>query len=214
MNRLAVFIVAALPALFLGVPASGQITLTVTGGLNTAAQAGSTEPHRSLREWMEKARESVLHTSVRAVRPGVPAVADVVQAGVQAAHPTWTVMPVTSDGAVSAGEVFRYTLVGAMAPLSPAMIAMLFSDDGKSSPSLQLWEGLFLLGMHATLVTVPLAARWAGADSLWRTMIGTGVGYIVGGYASLFLARGPEILAVPVYALAMAGVTSLIVSTK
>ena len=37
MNRLAVFIVAALPALFLGVPASGQITLTVTGGLNTAS---------------------------------------------------------------------------------------------------------------------------------------------------------------------------------
>ena len=37
MNRLTVLIFAALPALLPGVPASGQTTLTVTGGLNTAS---------------------------------------------------------------------------------------------------------------------------------------------------------------------------------
>jgi len=163
------------------------------------AQFGSAETHQSLREWMEEARRSSVYASVQAVRPGL-------------AQPTWTGMPVSSDGAVGDGKVFQYTLIGAMAPLSPAMIAMLFSGNERSPPSLQLWEGLFLLGMHATLVTVPLAARWGGADSIWRTIIGTGVGYIVGGYASLFLA--PDILAVPVYALAMAGVATLIVSTK
>ena len=93
------------------------------------------------------------------------------------------------------------------------MIATLFGED-RESGSLDQWGALFLLGWYTTLVTVPLAVRLAGVDSLWRAIIGTGVGYIVGGYASLFVAQWQEPLAVPLYALTMAGITTLIVPTR
>lgn len=47
MNRRAVVIFAALPALLPGAPASGQTTLTVTGGLNMASVSAS-EPNEAI----------------------------------------------------------------------------------------------------------------------------------------------------------------------
>ena len=95
------------------------------------------------------------------------------------------------------------------------MIATLFGED-RESGSLDQWGALFLLGWYTTLVTVPLAVRLAGVDSLWRAIIGTGVGYIVGGYGSLWVAgwHGHGFLVPPLYALTMAGITTLIVPTR
>ena len=59
-----------------------------------------------------------------------------------------------------------------------------------------------------------MAAGFAGVDSLGRTLVGTGLGFILGTMATQYTAlRDSEFtLAPPVFALTMAGVTTLAIT--
>jgi len=118
----------------------------------------------------------------------------------------------TPDSAI-AGRVFAYTLAGATIPFLPAMI--LVGPGTSRNDSGYEWLGVYLLGGLATLVTVPMAARMAGAQSLGRTLAGTVAGFVAGVLFTGFVAEVPnsEFWGIPVFSVTMASLTTVIATS-
>ncbi len=131
------------------------------------------------------------------------------QAGPWAPLRVPTGMPAGPDAAASPGKVFLYTLAGAAIPLAPFMLYWYFWLE--ELPSQGDDPGLALLLISsASLLTVPMAAGIAGVDSLGGTLVGSGLGFILGTMATEFLRDFT--LAPPVFALTMAAVTTFAIT--
>ena len=170
------------------------------------AQAGSGESGRPLGAWVGEARKGPFHFSTGPVLRTFRTVAPAFDIGVANARNVRTRPAQAPDSAVSPGRVFAYTLAGATIPLLPAL--MLVGPYGSNG-----YDALaaYFLGGLATLVTVPVAARGAGAQSLGRTLVGTVAGFVVGVGFTGFVADVPnsEIWAIPVFSVTMATLTTL-----
>ena len=122
-------------------------------------------------------------------------------------------MPAGPDAAASPGKVFLSTLAGAAIPFAPFMLYWHFWLE--ELPSQGDDPGLALLLISsANLLTVPIAAGIAGVDSLGRTLIGSGLGFILATMATQFtdLRDSEFTLAPPVFALTMAAVTTFAIT--
>ena len=137
------------------------------------------------------------------------------QAGPWAPHRVPAGMPAGPDSVVSPGKIFVSTLIGAAIPLAPLM---LYWHYGLEELPLANARGELdlILSSIATLFTVPMAAGFAGVDSLGRTLVGTGLGFILATIASSNTAIGHGTswfaLAPPVFALTIAGVTTFAIT--
>ena len=143
------------------------------------------------------------------------------QAGPWAPHRVPAGMRAGPDSVLSPGKIFVYTLIGAMIPGAPATIYWLRSDETTPSGGDGEWDPLWPFGAAATLLTVPMAAGFAGADNLWRALLGTGAGFLLGYYGTNLLERHlrpgffggpPRALLPPVFATIMAGVTTFAIT--
>ena len=173
-----------------------------------AAQSGPGQPRGRLGAWMAEARASSFHASIQADAVANPVAVHAGQAGPGAPHR----VP-RPDSTVSPGKVFVSTLIGASIPFAPFMLYWHFWLD--DLPSQGDDPGLVLLLISsANLLSVPMAAGIAGVDSLGRTLIGTGLGFVLGTMVTQFTdLRGSEFtLAPPVFALTMAAVTTLAIT--
>ncbi len=172
------------------------------------AQAGSGERGRALGAWVEEAREGPFHLATGPGTPDIPTVAPAFDIGVANARDVRSRPAPTPDSAI-AGRVFAFTLGGAMIPLIPAMMSLGAGSHYMTS------GGLMVLGGLATLVTVPVAARMAGAQSLGRTLAGTVLGFVAGIGFTGFVAEVPnsEFWAIPVYSVTMASLTTVIATS-
>ncbi|MDE2973847.1 MAG: hypothetical protein OXU64_03840 [Gemmatimonadota bacterium] len=173
------------------------------------AQTGSGEQGRSLRAWVSAAREGPFHVPAGPGARENPAVAPANGLGTANTREFRWRLPQAPDSAVSPGRVFAFTLAGATIPLIPAMILWLEDDHDDHDEG---YEVLFatILGGLAAVVTVPIAAVAAGIDSFPRTLAGTAAGFLAG-VGSTSLAIGvPSWLAIPVFSVTMASVTTLI----
>lgn len=133
------------------------------------AQTGSGEPGRALGAWVEEAREGPFHLATGPGTPDIPTVAPAFGIGVANARDVRSKPAPAPDSTVSPKRVFAYTLAGAAIPFLPAMI--LVGPGTSRNDSGYEWLGVYLLGGLATLVTVPVAARAAGAQSLGLTTV-------------------------------------------
>ena len=179
----------------------------------TAAQSGPGQPRGRLGAWMAEARASSFHASIQADGMANGVASQSGQAGPWAPLRVPTGMPAGPDAAASPGKVFLSTLAGAAIPFAPFMLYWHFWLE--ELPSQGDDPGLTLLLISsANLLTVPIAAGIAGADSLGRTLIGTGLGFILGFMATQFtdLRDSEFTLAPPVFALTMAAVTTFAIT--
>lgn len=125
-------------------------------------------------------------------------------------------MSATPDRAASPGKVFVSTLIGSALPFAPFMLYWHFVME--ELPTQGDDPGMSMLLLSSTnLLSVPLAAGIAGVDSLGRTMLGTGLGFVLG--HMLTEAAGltdssfdEHTLAPPVFALTMAAATTLAIA--
>jgi len=172
------------------------------------AQTGSGEPGRTLAAWVEEAREGPFHLATGRGTPDIPTVAPAFDIGAATARNVRSRPAPTPDSAI-AGRVFAFTLGGAMIPLIPAMMSI-----GAGSHYLQS-AGWMVLGGLATLVTVPVAARMAGTQSLGRTLAGTALGFVagIGSMAVIGDVPNAEFWAIPVFSVTMASFTTVIATS-
>ena len=178
-----------------------------------AAQSGPGQPRGQLGAWMAEARASSFHASIQADAMANPVAGHAGQAGPGAPHRVPAGVLARPDSTVSPGKVFVSTLIGASIPFAPFMLYWHFWLD--ELPSQGDDPGLVLLLISsANLLSVPMAAGIAGVDSLGRTLVGTGLGFVLGTMVTQFTdLRGSEFtLAPPVFALTMAAVTTLAVT--
>ncbi|MDE2762710.1 MAG: hypothetical protein OXQ94_08990 [Gemmatimonadota bacterium] len=184
-------------------PANGRTRILLSAAMaaelaalppDLTAQAGPGEPGRSLAAWMEQARENPFHGSTQTGTPENPTAAPGVGIGMTDTHDMSRRPPPVPDNAVSPGRVFAFTLAGATIPLIPAMVNLRPTE--------------VVLGVLATLVTVPVAAASGGVDSLPLNLAGTVVGFLFGvGAAGV---TRSEVWAVPVFSVTWASVATLI----
>lgn len=162
------------------------------GLVSLPGDAVAQEP-ATLAMWIEEARASPFHGDLSALRMGVASPV-ALRSG----------MAPLSDSAVSVGLVFRYTLVGAFLPMVPAWVAYMATGQDE-----QLLLGLG--GLAVTLVSVPVAARVAGASSIPRALVATAVVFVpalwLGGAVA---SRSDDWFFVPVYSVTMALFTTTI----
>ena len=152
---------------------------------------------------MREARESPFHVSI------YPAAANPVQGSVREPYSVWSKLSVP-ESEQSTRRLFEYTLMGAALPVAPAMAALLLGLGKNDEGGLGLGHGLLMVGTAASLVTVPVAAELAGADNLFRTVLGTVAGFYAGWLVIMPVVDGKDNLLAPFFALGMAGVTTLI----
>ena len=152
---------------------------------------------------MREARESSFHASI------YPAAANPVQGSVREPYSVWSKLSVP-ESEQSTRRLFEYTLMGAALPVAPAMAALLLGLGKNDEGGLGLGHGLLMVGTAASLVTVPVAAELAGADNLFRTVLGTVAGFYAGWLVIMPVVDGKDNLLAPFFALGMAGVTTLI----
>ena len=148
-----------------------------------AAQSGPGQPRGQLGAWITEARASSFHASIQAHAMANPVAVHADQAGPWAPHRVPAGMPAGPDSVVSPGKIFVSTLIGAAIPLAPLM---LYWHYGLEELPLANARGELdlILSSIATLFTVPMAAGFAGVDSLGRTLVGTGLGFILATIAS------------------------------
>ena len=178
-----------------------------------AAQSGPGQPRGQLGAWMAEARASSFHTSIQADATANPVAVHADQAGPWAPNRVPAGMLARPDSAVSPGKVFVSTLIGASIPFAPFMLYWHFWLE--ELPSQGDDPGLVLLLISsASLLSVPMAAGIAGVDSLGRTLVGTGLGFVLGTMVTQFtdLRDSEFTLAPPVFALTMAAVTTLAIT--
>lgn len=203
-------------------PLHGRIRIllsaAMTIGLATlpphlTAQAGSGEPGRPLGAWVGEARKGPFHLSTGPVVRTFRTVAPAFDIGVANARDVRTSPAPAPDSTVSPKKVYAYTLAGATIPFLPAMI--LVGPGTSRNDSGYEWLGVYLLGGLATLVTVPVAARMAGAQSLGRTLAGTVAGFVAGVLFTGFVAEVPnsELWAIPTFSVTMASLTTVIATS-
>ena len=123
-------------------------------------------------------------------------------------------LPAEPGNELAPGKIFASALIGAAIPFAPFMVYWHFVLEELPR---QVDEYAMFLISSTSLLTVPLAAGIAGADSFGRTMLGTGLGFILGhmltGYTGLTDTSFREhTLAPPVFALTMAAVTTLAIA--
>ena len=152
---------------------------------------------------MREARESSFHASIYS------AAANPVQGSVREPYSVWSKLSVP-ESEQSTRRLFEYTLMGAALPVAPAMAALLLGLGKNDEGGLGLGHGLLMVGTAASLVTVPVAAELAGADNLFRTVLGTVAGFYAGWLVIMPVVDGKDNLLAPFFALGMAGVTTLI----
>ena len=112
-----------------------------------------------------------------------------------------------------------FTFIGAALPVLPAMIAWIRSHESPDSlvtrSTEDLGSDLFRIGRYATLVTVPVAALWAGVESPWIALAATGFGfcggYLMSEFFLLFSIDGLQPLLPLWFAGSMAGFTTLLI---
>lgn len=180
------------------------------------AQSGPGQPRGQLGRWMAEARASSFHPSTQAGGMAHLAADHADQAGSWAPLGVLAAMPAGPDSTASPGKIFVSTLIGAAIPMAPFILYYHFVMD--ELPTQGDDPGLDMLLLSSTnLLSVPLAAAIAGVDSFGRTMLGTGLGFILG----TILTQGTGLtsgkfneytLAPPVFALTMAAVITLVTS--
>lgn len=181
------------------------------------AQSGAGQPRGRLGPWMMEARASAFHASIQADGIAIPVANHPDQAGGWAPHRVSAGIPAGPGGPVSPGKVFLYTLAGASIPFAPFMLYWHFRLD--ELPTQGDDPGLDMLLISSTnLLTVPMAAGIAGVDSLGRTLLGTGLGFILGTIVTQSQFTDPRTseytVAPPVFALTMAAVTTLAITIR
>ncbi|MDE2794029.1 MAG: hypothetical protein OXL34_04335 [Gemmatimonadota bacterium] len=180
----------------------------------TVAQQGPGQPGERLGTWMAEARASSFHASIEAGGMVHPVADHAGRNGAWVPHRV-PVMPAGPDSAASPGKILVSTLIGATIPVVPVMIYYWYLGPdrvplGDSAGRLPMY-----LSSLPTLLTVPFAAGLAGADSLWRALVGTGLGFIMGTSTietmdgDSFFYLGPS-----VFAAIMAGVTTLAITIR
>lgn len=209
-------------------PLHGRIRIlllaTMTAGLaalapDLTAQAGPGEPGRSLATWVSEARESPFHVPAGPGAPENPTVAPADDIGTANTHEVRWNPPPAPDSAVSPGRVFAFALAGATIPLIPAMYyggLLAWGDEGPNYGLGITMLASMVSGAVTTLVTVPVAANLAGAESLGRVLGGTAYGFGVGlAFAALATALPDrEFWMVPVFSVTMAAVTAHIATVR
>ena len=127
---------------------------------------------------------------------------------------TWLPRPIVSasqipDSAISTRRVFGYTLLAATIPMIPAMI---LSERDRVHLDYTYLTAL-VYGALVTPVSVPVAAKLAGARSLPRILVGTALGCGAGFLSAVLVGNLSEVESwyfPAVFSLTMASVTTLI----
>lgn len=180
-----------------------------------AAQSWPGQQRGRLGAWMMEARASSFHASIQADGIAIPVANHPGQAGGWAPHRVSAGMPAGPDSTVSPGKIFVSTLIGAAIPVASVMLYWHFGLE--ELPIYNDWEGLGLMVVSsASLLTVPLAAGLVGVDSLGRTLVGTGLGFLLGVTTIAALDGGSSLfyVAPPAFALTMATVTTLAITIR
>jgi len=196
----------------------------MTAGLATppphlTAQAGPGEPGRSLGAWVGEARKSPFHPATRPGTSENPTAPQDVETGTaNTREARWRPLPVPDSG-VSPGRVFAFTLVGATLPLIPAMhygASLAWGDEEPSYSGGLVWLASMAGGGLASLVTVPAAAKLAGAESFGRVLAGTVYGAGVASLLAILTNILPdhEFWAAPVFSATMAAYTTVIATAQ
>lgn len=183
------------------------------------AQAGPGDPGRPLGAWMSEARKSPFQSSTGPGAQKHPTVTPADDIGTANTRENRLRPLPAPDSGVSPGRIFAFTLVGATLPFIPAMYygaSLAWGDEEPSYSGGLVWLASMAGGGLASLVTVPAAAKLAGAESFGRVLAGTVYGV---GVASL-LAISTNILpdhefwAAPVFSATMAAYTTAIATAQ
>ena len=200
--------------LLLGVSA-GAVSLPA----DLAGQEPTVHPTRTISVWIEETRASPFHGLIPFATPENPSVESAVAVSGGSRHgpapARWLPRPIVSasqipDSAISTKRVFGHTLLGASIPMIPAMIL----GVGDRAYNDYTWLTASAYGALVTAVSVPVAAKLAGARSLPRIFVGTALGWGAGFLSAVLVGRNlskPESWILPsVFSLTMASVTTLI----
>ena len=200
--------------LLLGIPA-GLVSLPA----DLAGQDPTVQPPATISVWIEEARAGPFHGLIAVGTPENPSMESAVAVSGGTRHGpapvTWLRRPIVSasqipDSAISTKHLFGYTLLAATIPMIPAMI---LSEGDRVHLDYSYLTAL-VYGALVTTVSVPVAARLAGARSLSRILVGTALGCGAGFLSAGLVAHsrsGPESWIFPsVFSLTLASVTTMI----
>lgn len=176
----------------------------VSSPADVAAQVATRQAPAHLTVWIAEARSTPFHGLMVAGTPQDPAAKLAVGVGAvvpDALRPPMTPVP---DSAVSGRRVFQFTLVAALVPMVPALIA----SAAPSHFDYFLW---YAGGMALGVVLVPFAAMDAGAPSVLRAIVGTATGFWAGVFfGGVAVDRLGDFFFIPTYSVTMALATTLL----